>query len=246
MNKIEFLQTLNQALIELKIDDRTDIMYDYEEHFRIGLENGKTDAELINELGDPTIIAKQYITATATATVTTTTSSTSTMATSASTSASSSSPTTAAPTFTFTSAANANSTSSTTTNSDFLKKADPRYESEDKPIIISFVAACGLALFNLIFVLAPYIGIVGALIGLFAGAVGTTIGGIAMLLAPILSPLLPEFMSITNGFSTALMMSLGVGITALGLLMLIGMWYLVKYFWIGTVKYIKWNIKLIK
>lgn len=62
MNKEDFLKTLDAALINCTWSEKKEIMYDYEEHFRIGLENGKTEEELIMELGDPEDIAKQYIT----------------------------------------------------------------------------------------------------------------------------------------------------------------------------------------
>jgi uncharacterized membrane protein len=35
-------------------------MYDYEEHFRFGIESGKTEEEIVIALGDPSLIAKQY------------------------------------------------------------------------------------------------------------------------------------------------------------------------------------------
>lgn len=60
MNKEEFLQTLQLTLTDFTTEERADILYDYEEHFRIGYENGKTDSELIAELGEPEDIAKQY------------------------------------------------------------------------------------------------------------------------------------------------------------------------------------------
>jgi uncharacterized membrane protein len=60
MNRDEFLKTLETSLTAFNQEEKKDILYDYEEHFRIGLQNGKTDDELINELGSPADIAKQY------------------------------------------------------------------------------------------------------------------------------------------------------------------------------------------
>lgn len=60
MNRDEFLKTLETSLHAFNQEEKKDILYDYEEHFRIGLQNGKTDDELINELGSPADIAKQY------------------------------------------------------------------------------------------------------------------------------------------------------------------------------------------
>lgn len=34
--------------------------YEYQEHFRIGLEEGKSEADIAQSLGDPNVIAKQF------------------------------------------------------------------------------------------------------------------------------------------------------------------------------------------
>ncbi|MFL0269453.1 HAAS signaling domain-containing protein [Candidatus Clostridium radicumherbarum] len=60
MNRDEFIKTLEASLTTFNQEEKKDILYDYEEHFRIGLQNGKTDEELIKELGSPSDIAKQY------------------------------------------------------------------------------------------------------------------------------------------------------------------------------------------
>lgn len=60
MNKTEFLNVLHNHLSKISQADRTDILYDYEEHFSIGLEQGKTEEEIVKDLGDPRIIAKQF------------------------------------------------------------------------------------------------------------------------------------------------------------------------------------------
>lgn len=60
MNKEQFLKTLEDSLSNFTEEEKGDILYDYEEHFRIGHQNNKTDEELIKELGSPSDIAKQY------------------------------------------------------------------------------------------------------------------------------------------------------------------------------------------
>ncbi|KAF5089110.1 HAAS signaling domain-containing protein [Methanobacterium aggregans] len=59
MNKWEYLEKLDELLNELPEEDREDILSDYEEHFQIGLENGRTEEELSRALGDPKTVAKQ-------------------------------------------------------------------------------------------------------------------------------------------------------------------------------------------
>lgn len=58
--KEEFMDALRHYLNDFGNDEREEILYDYEEHFRIGMESGKTEDELIKELGSPRDIAAQY------------------------------------------------------------------------------------------------------------------------------------------------------------------------------------------
>lgn len=60
MTKSEFMNILEGLLNSIPYEDKKDIMYDYEEHFRIGLQNGKTEDEICNSLGEPKALAKLY------------------------------------------------------------------------------------------------------------------------------------------------------------------------------------------
>lgn len=60
MNKQEFLKELKKNLRGFSQEEIDDILYDYEEHFSIGLSSGKTEEEIANDLGDPKDIAQQY------------------------------------------------------------------------------------------------------------------------------------------------------------------------------------------
>ncbi|SMC25217.1 Uncharacterized membrane protein [Clostridium acidisoli DSM 12555] len=194
MNKTEFLHILEAALSDFKDEEKKEILYDYEEHFRVGEQNGKSEYELIEELGDPNNIANQY------------------------------------------------RTSSKQENNEVPKDK----KEEDNPIIVPIIAVCGLLLFNLIFILGPYLGIVGVIIGLLCAAIAIVISGIGIIIGTILAPLFPVYINVPSGISGIGIIFLGIGITALGLLFLIGMWYVCKYFYRGTVKYINWNLKIIK
>lgn len=193
MNKTEFLNTLNLSLSDFKEEERKDILYDYEEHFRIGEEKGKSEDELINELGDPNNIANQY---------------------------------------------RASSESESA-------KPGKQMNYEQRPIGISIMVAFAMILFNLIFIIGPYLGLVGCLIGFFAGAIGITIGGAGIIIALIIWPIFPNFVHIPSGIPMMAFILVGIGTIALGLLFLIGMCYAAKFFWEITVKYVKWNIKVI-
>ena len=60
MNKFEFMNVLSTDLKRLPEADKADVLYDYEEHFTIGLEQGKSEEEIAKALGDPRAIAKQF------------------------------------------------------------------------------------------------------------------------------------------------------------------------------------------
>ena len=57
MNKKEFMQKLKQLLPD---KDKRDILLDYEEHFLSGLTDGKTEEEIVKELGSPEEVAKEF------------------------------------------------------------------------------------------------------------------------------------------------------------------------------------------
>ena len=60
MNKNEFLKALESQLYSLPAADKAEIMYDYEEHFRMGVGQGKSEEQVAAGLGNPSVIAKQY------------------------------------------------------------------------------------------------------------------------------------------------------------------------------------------
>lgn len=61
MKKEEFMREFKKALDKMSEAERADILYDYEEHFMIGKENGKTEEEICLELGSPKEIANNYL-----------------------------------------------------------------------------------------------------------------------------------------------------------------------------------------
>jgi uncharacterized membrane protein len=61
LTKEQFLKQLNSSLNRLSFDERQDILQDYEEHFSIGLEEGKTEEQIATSLGSPNQIAKELL-----------------------------------------------------------------------------------------------------------------------------------------------------------------------------------------
>lgn len=61
MYKEEYLEALDRLLSSLSYNERREIMYDYEEHFKEGTREGLTDDEIISSLGTPEKIASSYV-----------------------------------------------------------------------------------------------------------------------------------------------------------------------------------------
>jgi uncharacterized membrane protein len=59
--KNDFLETLEYLLSRVPESERQEMLYDYQEHFEIGLANGKSQEELTAELGDPYVIARDLL-----------------------------------------------------------------------------------------------------------------------------------------------------------------------------------------
>lgn len=61
MIKTEFLQELYSYLAPLSPQERDEIIQDFEEHFQVGLESGKTEEQICQELGSPKSCAASYL-----------------------------------------------------------------------------------------------------------------------------------------------------------------------------------------
>lgn len=60
MNKLEFIQKLKAELLANQVPDIEEIIADFEEHFAYKLEEGKTEAEILRKIGNPSDIARDY------------------------------------------------------------------------------------------------------------------------------------------------------------------------------------------
>ncbi|WHX48831.1 DUF1700 domain-containing protein [Paenibacillus woosongensis] len=61
MTKSEFISLLSTHLSALPPEERHELMEDYEAHFAFGLQNGKTEEEIVRELGDPVELAQEAL-----------------------------------------------------------------------------------------------------------------------------------------------------------------------------------------
>lgn len=195
MNKNEFLTKLSNLLSDLPSDERREILFDYEEHFSIGLEEGKTEDDIIAGLGNPNSIAKQY-------------------------------------------------------KANYIV-TQAEVNPSPSNILKAVFATIVLGFFNLVFVLGPFLGFVGVLIGLFAASIGIIIAGISIFgvtaLGPALGPL-SAYVTLPVGMisNTGATLFFSIGLTSLGLLFIIGNCYLARWLYIVTIKYLKLNLRIIR
>ncbi|NLX62295.1 MAG: DUF1700 domain-containing protein [Tissierellia bacterium] len=187
MNRDEFIKVLKEELKDLPPAEVEDILYDYEEHFEVGLSKRKTEEEIAKELGNPRTIAKSY-----------------------------------------------------KVN---YKINNAEKNPSTKNIFSAILAAVSLGFFNLVFVLGPFIGLVGLLIGIYGMGFGLSITGIGLFFGTFLKPFFPNYIGLNLHPITSI--SFGIGFFALGLLILTGCFYLTKYLYQVTIRYLRWNINLI-
>ena len=188
MNREQFIKTLRKELKGIPEDEIKDILYDYEEHFQIGLSRGKTEEEIAKELGNPRNIAKSYRAS--------------------------------------------------------VKITEAEKNPNATNLFKAILAAMALGFFNLVIVLGPFIAIVALLFSLYAISVGFIIGGVGSFFGTITAPFFPHTINI--GINPLASISFGIGLTALGLLIMIGCFHLTKLLYRGTIKYLKWNLDIIK
>lgn len=61
MNKKQFIAILRGELAVMHETERNELIEDYETHFAFGLQSGKTEEEIVRELGDPFEISKSAL-----------------------------------------------------------------------------------------------------------------------------------------------------------------------------------------
>ena len=111
------------------------------------------------------------------------------------------------------------------------------------------LAGLALILFNLIFVLGPWAGLVGGLIGLWAGAVAAVLSGIGVVLAVLFEPVIRTWVDHEPypGFGIRLAaVAAGIMVSALGGLWCLGMAWISKWFARGTMAYLRANGRIIR
>lgn len=215
MNRSEYLNELKQHLQGFPQDELEDILFDYEEHFHIGVSKGKSEEEISMELGDPKDIAQNFKN-----------------------------------NYSYDNY-NHQKQDKYKNHNKYKNANNDDYENNyhnhnyDKPNNSSdtsrkLLFTILLLFFNLVVVLGPYLALAGLLLGGYVAGISFIVAGFFLLFGSPIS----FFMTIpVPHILTSL--SFGIGFIALGVLGIILSVYLSKLFIELTIRYVKWNIRLI-
>jgi len=188
MNKSEYIKKLSSYLGRIPEDEKQDVINDFEEHFKEGLLEGRTEEDISDSLGDPKVLANQL------------------------------------------------------RASILLNEAEKTTSAAN--ITRAVFATLGMGVFNLVFVLGPFIVIFGIVVALFALSIGVTATGIAVFFASIFGPLLPQYFVL--GINTAVAIFSSMGVTCLGILFFTGNVYLARMLYRLFLRYIRFNLRIVK
>lgn len=123
----------------------------------------------------------------------------------------------------------------------FIRKAERTHSWGN--ILRAVMATLGLGLFNLVFVLVPFMVLLVMLAFVFLVGVLFTALGPAAFVISVLQIL--GLWSLNLWLSPVAGIFFSVGITAVGLLLVIGDFYLARFFYHIGIRYLKWNIAVI-
>ncbi|SFT20223.1 HAAS domain-containing protein [Paenibacillus sp. BC26] len=181
MIREQYLGQLWELLSPVPEPLRREWMYDYEEHFRMAAEHGRSEVEAANELGDPRLIAKELM---------------------------------------------------------LNYRVDQASNKSGSITLVSraVLAAVSLGFFNLVFVLGPYVALLGVLVAIWATAIAVG-----------LSSVMAIYEGAYGGGITLLQGTfLSMVLIALGMLIGAGAHWLTRAFAKMTLSYLKFNSRVIR
>lgn len=109
----------------------------------------------------------------------------------------------------------------------------------------ALLSVLSLGFFNIVFIVGPYIGLLGVLLAFFASAVAMIIAGLATVITPLVNNIMPIII-VADKIPSIAVILIGVGVTSLGILFFIFDIFIGKKIYFGTVKYLNWNLDIIK
>lgn len=189
MKKDEFLLELRNSLGNMPDADKQDVLNDYEEHFRVGMADGRSEEDIAQSLGNPRVIGNTFrIDA-------------------------------------------------------MLDEPKEGGGTSGASVLRAVFASISLTFLNLVFVVGPFFGLVGVLIGLWAVAFSMMLSGLRISLSfiwPIFAQIIPNLF-----WDRVFMFFGGIGVGALGFLAILGMAIVTKWFFKGVASYVRFNARVI-
>lgn len=127
-------------------------------------------------------------------------------------------------------------------------RIDAMLEGPESPgaasVLRAVFATMSLGFFNIVVVLGPFVAIVAVVASLWAVAASVGLSGVGLVLGAIARPILPAYIT-TGGFHPAFLGFAGVGLAALGLLSILGMWQLSKWVVRLIGRYVQLNVRIV-
>lgn len=122
-------------------------------------------------------------------------------------------------------------------------------ESSFRNLIHAIKAVLKLGFANLVLVLGPVLGVAGAMVALLAAGMAVSFTGLFLMIGVLANLIQPGIIDIpalwySDGLTAAATISMSVGLAALGLLFLIGDYYLWRILYRGTLRYLHFHLRL--
>ena len=184
------MEDLRRSLRRMTEKEKDEILYDYEEHFRLGAAEGRTEEQIAAALGNPRSLGASY------------------------------------------------------TIDSLLEPAAGGGGPSVGSVVRAVFASISLTFFNVIFILGPFLGLVGVLIGLWATAAALAVSGVGVILSPVAALVVPRWVTL-YGMGPLFYVFAGIGVAGLGMLSGIGMWKVTQLFVRGTAAYLRFNARIV-
>lgn len=127
-------------------------------------------------------------------------------------------------------------------------RIDSMLEGSDGPkaaaVLRAVFATMSLGFLNVVVVLGPLVAVVGVVVSLWAVAASVGLSGVGLVLGVLAQPILPAYIT-TGGFHPAFLVFVGIGLAALGLLAILGMWRLSRWVVRLIARYVQLNVRIV-
>ena len=124
----------------------------------------------------------------------------------------------------------------------YIKKAEETKSASD--ILRAVFTSIGLSFFNLIVMLPVFLVILSILAVLFAVSISLSATGITGTVGSIFSPLFAQYLTFNVNIAVSIFAFIGIG--SLGILFFTGTIYISKHIFRLVVRYLRFNLKMVK